>query len=118
MPGIGFIDKSEKLPLLARGMAGSIYVLRLSACDGFRLMPFLRFFSSFFLASPVAVRWHVTPSGATFSRVYGQPRERLCSLPVRELLRMGSAEKKQPRGQRRESNPALFITSQFTLLMS
>ena len=47
---------------------------------------------------------HITPRGAAFFRVYGQPHGWLCSVSV--LFRAGSAEKNQPRGQRRESNPA------------
>ena len=38
-------------------------------------------------------RWHITPRGAAFSRVYGQPNARLCSLPVSVLLRAGTAGK-------------------------
>ena len=30
-------------------------------------------------------RWHITPRGAAFYRVYGQPHERLCSLPCMKL---------------------------------
>ena len=46
-----------------------------------------------------------------FLRVYGQLHERLCSLPVSVLFRVGSAGKNQPREQRRESNPARGIQS-------
>ena len=35
---------------------------------------------------------HITSRGAAFFRVYGQPQERLCSLPVSVPFRMGSAE--------------------------
>ena len=38
-------------------------------------------------------RWQITPTGVAFFRVYGQPRERLCSLPVSVLFRVSSAEK-------------------------
>ena len=34
-----------------------------------------------------------TPKGLAFFRVYGQPHELLCSLPVSVLFRVGSAEK-------------------------
>ena len=36
-------------------------------------------------------RWHITPRGAAFFRAYGQPHERLCSLPVSVLFRVGGA---------------------------
>ena len=36
-------------------------------------------------------RWHITPRGAAFSHRYGQPHERLRSLPVSVLFRVGSA---------------------------
>ena len=43
------------------------------------------------------------PKGAVFFRVNGQPRERLCSLPVSVLFRMGSAEKTNQ--EVRDGNP-------------
>ena len=55
-------------------------------------------------------RWHITPRGAAFSRVYGQPHERLFSLPVGVLFRVGSAKKNQPRGQRLDvAIPSIFV---------
>ena len=49
-------------------------------------------------------RWHITPRGATFLQVYGQPHEWLCSSPVGVLFFVGSEEKKQqPSGQRRKA---------------
>ena len=44
-------------------------------------------------------RWHIIPRGAAFFRVYGQPHERLCSLPVSVLFRVGSAEKPTKRSE-------------------
>ena len=39
------------------------------------------------------------PEGAAFFRAYGQPHERLCSLPVSVLFRVDSAEKTNQEGR-------------------
>ena len=39
------------------------------------------------------IRWHITPRGVAFSRLYGHPHERLCPLPVSVLFRVGSMER-------------------------
>ena len=40
------------------------------------------------------------PEGCGLFRVYGQPHERLCSLPVSVLFPRGQCGKNQPRGQK------------------
>ena len=43
--------------------------------------------------------WHITPRGAAFFRVDGQPHKRLCSLPVSVIFCVGSAEKTNQEGR-------------------
>ena len=43
--------------------------------------------------------WHITPRDALFFRVYGQPHERLCPIPVSVLFHVGSVEKNTREGK-------------------
>ena len=52
-------------------------------------------------------RWHITSRGAAFLRVFGQPHERMCSLPVSVPFRVGSAEKNNQ--EFRDGNRTLFV---------
>ena len=57
-----------------------------------------------------------TPRGAAFFRVYGQPHERLCSLPVSVLFRVGSAEKTNQEVRVQRLRPRWLLSSHYPIV--